>query len=77
MTIHVEMGKCIVEWRKALGFTQERLALECEISASYLRLIEHGQANPTIGELMKIAEVLGIELMNPIPMVPIAVGAAS
>lgn len=39
--------------------------LECAISVSYLRLIEHGNANPTINELWRIAEVLGVELRNP------------
>ncbi|MBE5817266.1 MAG: helix-turn-helix transcriptional regulator, partial [Clostridiales bacterium] len=47
---------------------QEKLALECEISPSYLRLIEHGIANPTINELLKIAQVLSVNLQNPFPL---------
>lgn len=65
MWIFVDIGKTIVYLRKQKGMTQEQLALECEISVSYLRRIEHGDANPTFKELLKIAEVLEIDLRNP------------
>ena len=66
MSIYEEIGKTIVYLRKEKGLTQENLALETGISVSYLRLIEHGRANPSINELWKIAEVLEIELRNPL-----------
>ena len=65
MSIYEEIGETIVYSRKAKGLTQENLALETGISVSYLRLIEHGEATPTINELWKIAEVLDVELRNP------------
>ena len=65
MSIYKEIGETIIYLRKQKGLTQERLALECEISISYLRLIEHGKANPTINELWKIAEALEVEMRNP------------
>ena len=65
MSIYDEIGETIVYLRKDRGLTQENLALETGISVSYLRLIEHGNANPTINELWKIAEVLDVELRNP------------
>ena len=65
MSIYEEIGKTVVYLRKDRGFTQENLSLETGISVSYLRLIEHGKANPTINELWKIAEVLDVELRNP------------
>ena len=65
MSIYEEIGETIVYLRKEKGLTQENLALETGISVSYLRSIEHGNANPTINELWKIAEVLGGELRNP------------
>lgn len=74
MSIFDEIGETIIFLRKQRGFTQEQLALECAISVSYLRLIEHGDANPTINELWRIAEVLEVELRNPFA-VPAAVGA--
>jgi len=68
MSINDEIGKRIVINRKIKNMTQEKLALECEISPSYLRLIEHGIANPTINELLKIAQVLSVNLQNPFPL---------
>lgn len=65
MSVLGEIGATVIYLRKEKGLTQERLALECAISVSYLRLIEHGNANPTINELWRIAEVLGVELRNP------------
>ena len=66
MSIFVEIGTTIVSLRKEKGLTQEQLALECEISVSYLRRIEHGQANPPIHALWRLAEVLEVELQNPL-----------
>ena len=66
MSVLGEIGATVIYLRKEKGLTQERLALECAISVSYLRLIEHGNANPTINELWRIAEVLGVELRNPL-----------
>ena len=65
MSIYDEIGQTIVHIRIQKGLTQERLALQCGISTSYLRRIEHGDANPTINELWRIAEILQIELRNP------------
>ena len=75
MSIFNEIGDSIVLLRTQQHLTQERLALECGISISYLRLIEHGKANPTIKELDRIAQVLGVELRNPLTL-PSTVGAA-
>ncbi len=65
MSIYEEIGRTIVALRKEKGLTQEQLALESEISVSYLRSMEHGTANPTIGELGKIAAVLEVKVQNP------------
>ncbi len=66
MSIYDEIGDTIVFMRGQKEVTQEWLALECGISVSYLRRIEHGTANPTIGELYIIAGALEIELRNPL-----------
>ena len=75
MSIFDEIGDTIVALRKERGRSQEWLALECGISVSYLRKIEHGTANPTINELRRIAEVLEIELRNPFA-IPAMAGTA-
>ena len=66
MTIHENIGKTIVDIRTSRGLSQEQLALECEMSVSYLRRIEHGAANPTINELSRIAAALNAEFRTPI-----------
>lgn len=68
MTIHDDIGRTIVTARALRGLSQEQLALECEMSVSYLRRIEHGAANPTINELSRIADALEAEFRNPICM---------
>ena len=66
MTIHNDIGGTIGKTRALRDISQEQLALECEMSVSYLRRIEHGTANPTINEFSHIAAVLGAEFRNPI-----------
>ena len=65
MSVCKEIGEFIVSRRKLKNLSLEDLAFECNISPSYLRRIEHGQANPTIKELSKIANVLNAEIKNP------------
>ena len=74
MSIYYEIGKRIVLSRMLKNMTQENLALECGISPSYLRMIEHGKANSTINELSKIAKALDTKLLNPFPL-PVLVNA--
>lgn len=66
MSVYDEIGRTIVDIRTQRGFSQEYLALECEMSLSYLRRIEHGTANPTINTLLRIAKVLDVDIINPI-----------
>lgn len=74
MSMYDDIGRAIIFLRKQRGFTQERLALECCISVSYLRRVEHGTANPTIRLLSRISSVLEVELRNPF-VIPQPVGA--
>ena len=56
------LGKVLRERRKSLKITQPRLAELAEISVNTLYKLERGQSNPTLEVLVKIAEVLGMEL---------------
>lgn len=58
MSIHAEIGQNILQLRKEKNMTQECLALEAEMSVSYLRSIEHGEANPSMETLSRIANAL-------------------
>jgi transcriptional regulator with XRE-family HTH domain len=56
------LGKFIKERRKSLRITQPHLAELAGVSVNTLYKLERGQSNPTIEVLIKIAEVLGMEV---------------
>ena len=58
----IEIGRTVVVMRERKGLTQEKLALEAEMSVTYLRRIEHGRAKPTLRALDRVAAILGMEL---------------
>ena len=58
MTESERVGFQIKEMRKQCGYTQEKVANDLFISQSYLRLIEHGKANPSINMVGKITSYL-------------------
>lgn len=62
MLLISRIGKQIKERRATLGITQQDLSELAGISPNTLYKIERGQANPSLRVLIKIAEVLGMEL---------------
>lgn len=52
------LGMRLADARKESGYTSERLALECDVSAVYIRQIESGRYQPSITTLMKLGNVL-------------------
>ena len=62
VSIHEEIGKAIVDIRTYRGYSQEYLALECDMSVS------------TIDKLSHIAKVLEVDFRNPF-CVPETAGA--
>jgi transcriptional regulator with XRE-family HTH domain len=56
------LGKAIMERRKELGITQSKLADLAAININTLYKLERGQANPTLEVLVKVADVLGMNL---------------
>lgn len=48
--------------RKALGISQERLALDADVDRTYVSQLERQIANPSLSILCKIAEVLQCDL---------------
>ena len=57
-----ELGEQIKSRRKVLRITQPDLAEIAGVSVNTLYKIERGQANPSVGLVNKIADVLGMEL---------------
>jgi transcriptional regulator with XRE-family HTH domain len=58
----VTLGKIIKERRLQLGTTQQQIADLAGISVNTLYQLERGQSNPTVEVLVKVGEVLGMEL---------------
>jgi transcriptional regulator with XRE-family HTH domain len=58
------VGENLRKFRKAKGLTMEALASEAEIEYRQLGRIERGEINTTILSLMKLTDVLDIELFK-------------
>jgi len=58
----IQVGQRIVELRKALRYTQERLAERADISVSFLSMIERARRMPRVKTLAVLAGAFGIPL---------------
>jgi y4mF family transcriptional regulator len=58
----LELGQIIRTRRKALKITQPRLAELAQVNINTVLRLEKGTANPTLDVLLKIADILGLEL---------------
>src|SRR5438128_6950794 len=58
----VQIGRTVRRLRTERNLSQQALAARLGISASYLNLIEHDQRNVTASVLIKLAEILGVDL---------------
>jgi transcriptional regulator with XRE-family HTH domain len=57
-----ELVNSLKQRREILGVTQSRLAELSGVGIRTLKEIESGKGNPTVETLIKLAEVLGMEL---------------
>ncbi|MBP7702251.1 MAG: helix-turn-helix transcriptional regulator [Phenylobacterium sp.] len=55
------IGENLRRARKARGLSQEKLAAEVDLDMRQLGRIERGESFPSVGSLIKLAEVLGVE----------------
>lgn len=55
-----KVGSRIKELRRALGLSQEKLALKAEVDRIYLAGVEQGKRNPSIKSLEKILKALEV-----------------
>ena len=62
LTIEENFQEVLKEIRKEKGFSQEKLAAECELDRTYISMIERGVSSPTLSKLVKISAVLGVNL---------------
>ena len=62
MTEGFRIGRQIYKLRRICGCTQEEVANALEMSQSYLRTIEHGDANPSVNLVEKIVSFLWVRI---------------
>jgi transcriptional regulator with XRE-family HTH domain len=60
MDIRALVGRNLKKYRNEAGYSQEGLALECNIHRTYVSGVERGIRNPTVTVLEKLAKPLGI-----------------
>ena len=61
-TVVQQTGAKLRHFRIQKGFSQEQLALSCDLNVNTIGMIERGQKNPTIYTLQRICDGLGITL---------------
>ena len=61
ISLQVALGRTIVRLRKAMGLSQEGLALKCGIARTYMTGVERGRHNLSLELLERIAKGLAID----------------
>lgn len=57
---HAAFGTAIRKLREQRGLSQEQLALEAGLDRSYAGGIERGERNPSLANIFKLADALGV-----------------
>lgn len=61
---HVALGRAIRELRRRAGISQEDLGDRCDLHRTYVGGIERGERNPSFANLLKIADALGVSVVE-------------
>jgi len=61
------IGDNIRKYRTMKGWSQEDLAHECNLHRTYIGIVERGERNITILNLLKIKDKLGVKLAELYP----------
>ena len=63
----LKFGECVRNERRALGLSQEKLALDCGLDRTYISSVERGKRNVSLINIHKLADALGIPATNLLP----------
>jgi len=55
-----QMGRKVKAWRKKRNLSRQALAQKADVSREYVRKLEAGRYDPTVGTLGKLAKALGV-----------------
>jgi len=58
------LGRKVQETRRDLGWNQQQLADNADLDRTYISAVEHGKQNLTLGAIVKLADALGVELVQ-------------
>lgn len=59
-----QMGRRLKRLRTSQGLSQYALAKKAGVSRDYLRTLEAGESDPTVGMLQKLARALGVSVVE-------------
>ena len=62
LSLAVEIGKVIREWRMERKVSQEEFAYRCGVHRTYMTHLERGSNMPSVEVLARIARGFGIEI---------------
>ena len=58
------LGRKVQGIRRDLGWNQQQLANSANLDRTYISAVEHGKQNLTLGAIVKLADALGVELVQ-------------
>ena len=58
------LGQKVQEIRRDLGWNQQKLADNADLDRTDITAVEHGKQNLTLGTIVKLADALGVELVQ-------------
>lgn len=59
--IEKTFGSVLQQWRKKRGYSQEVLALKCQLDRTYISLLERGLRSPSIRTVFALANALDVK----------------
>lgn len=67
-------GKVLKELRLASGYSQEKLALDCDLDRTYISMLERGKRQPTLKTIFTLCEKLNCSPSEMVKLVENEVG---
>jgi|SRR5579863_4386649 len=62
--LHLAFGESLKAWRQQRGLSQEELANDANMSASFVGMLERGEKTTTLAQIGKLADALSIEIKD-------------